>query len=140
MLQPFIVHGEALNHVFLQAFGRSTPEICGDAYLAQVGKTVGKLQWSVTSECRIGIFSFLKINMYRDLKDNANKILENGNVRALLGEPLDTLDTLETGNTISSDLLLKKALVNYTGYLRLCGMYRTLNGSCRNSNLGGTRI
>lgn len=57
------------------------------AYLEKVKRLVAKLQWTVTDECKIGIFSFLKINMYRDLKDNAKAILANQNVRQLLGEP-----------------------------------------------------
>ncbi len=60
------------------------------AYLEKVKRLVAKLQWTVTTECKIGIFSFLKINMYRDLKDNAKAILSNRNVRQLLGEPIDT--------------------------------------------------
>lgn len=60
------------------------------AYLEKVKRLVAKLQWTVTLECKIGIFSFLKINMYRDLKDNAKAILANQNVRQLLGEPTDT--------------------------------------------------
>lgn len=60
------------------------------AYLEKVKRLVAKLQWTVTSECKIGIFSFLKINMYRDLKDNAKAILANHNVRQLLGEQTDT--------------------------------------------------
>ena len=60
------------------------------AYLEQVKHLVAKLQWTVTSECKIGIFSFLKINMYRDLKDNTKSILANRNVRQLLGEQIDT--------------------------------------------------
>lgn len=56
------------------------------AYLEKVKSIVVKLQWTVTLECKIGIFSFLKINMYRDMKDNADKILANQNVRRLLGE------------------------------------------------------
>ena len=59
------------------------------AYLEKVRATVAKLRWTVTAECKIGIFSFLKINMYRDLKDNAGTILANRNVRALLGEPIE---------------------------------------------------
>ena len=59
------------------------------AYLEKVRRLVAKLQWTVTSECKIGIFSFLKINMYRDLKDNAAAILANQNVRQLLGEPIN---------------------------------------------------
>ena len=60
------------------------------AYLEKVKRLVAKLQWTVTDECKIGIFSFLKINMYRDLKDNAKAILANQNVRQLLGEPTST--------------------------------------------------
>ena len=63
-----------------------------EAYLEKVKKIVGKLQWTVSSECKIGIFSFLKINTYRDLKDNAAAILTNPNIRQLLGEPVDTSD------------------------------------------------
>ena len=59
------------------------------AYLEKIRRLVAKLQWTVTSECKIGIFSFLKINMYRDLKDNAGTILANRNVRQLLGEPTE---------------------------------------------------
>lgn len=57
-------------------------------YLEKVRHLVTKLHWTVTPECKIGIFSFLKINMYRDLKDNAATILANQNVRQLLGEPI----------------------------------------------------
>ena len=70
------------------------------AYLEKVKKTVSKLHWDVSAECKIGIFSFLKINMYRDLKDNAATILANPNVRQLLGEPVE----LKTGSDGSSSL------------------------------------
>lgn len=59
-------------------------------YLEKVKRLVARLQWTVTPECKIGLFSFLKINMYRDLKDNADAILANPNIRQLLGEPTDT--------------------------------------------------
>ena len=64
-------------------------------YLEKVKHLIKKLQWTITSECKIGIFSFLKINMYRDLKDNAATILSNRNVRHLLGEPVDTEENKE---------------------------------------------
>lgn len=57
-----------------------------EAYLKKIEQTVAKLNWTVSNECKIGIFSFLKINMYRDLKDNAQKIVESNSVRVLLGE------------------------------------------------------
>lgn len=60
-----------------------------DDYLGKVANLVRKLNWSVTKECKIGLFSFLKMNMYRDLKDHASSILGNRNVRALFGEQLE---------------------------------------------------
>ena len=36
-------------------------------------------------ECRLGIFSFQKINMYRDLAANAPKVLENPVLRSMYG-------------------------------------------------------
>ncbi|MDE7208538.1 MAG: DUF4011 domain-containing protein, partial [Clostridia bacterium] len=56
-----------------------------DAYLQKIEELVTKLNWQVSKVCKIGLFSFLKINMYMDLKDNADTVLQNSNVRALLG-------------------------------------------------------
>ena len=57
------------------------------AYLQKVKELVSRLHWTVSPECKIGLFSFLKVNMYRDLKDHADVILTNQNIRSLLGEP-----------------------------------------------------
>ena len=56
-------------------------------YLAYVTGIVKKMGWSVSAECKIGTFSFLKVNMYHDLKTNSEQILKNSNVRTLLGLP-----------------------------------------------------
>ena len=55
-----------------------------EEYLKKVEDIVSKIGWTVTSECKIGLFSFQKINMYMDLKDNAETILQNPNVCLLL--------------------------------------------------------
>lgn len=70
-------------------------------YLDKIKPLIKKLQWTITQECKIGIFSFLKINMYRDLKDNAATILSNRNVRQLLGEPVDTEENKENNEAIT---------------------------------------
>lgn len=57
-----------------------------EEYLTKVEQYVFKLKWTVTRECKISVFSFLKINMYKDLKDNADEIIKNKNIRLLLGE------------------------------------------------------
>ena len=71
-------------------YGIKLPEFNEDegieAYFAKIEELLSKLKWKISTECKIGIFSFLKINMYRDLKDNKAKIVQNGSVRALLGE------------------------------------------------------
>ena len=70
-------------------YGIELPEYDDESieeYLEKVQERISKLKWTITKECKIGIFSFLKINMHKDLKDNAKKILKNKGVRSLLGE------------------------------------------------------
>ena len=56
------------------------------SYFGKVSNAIQRMGWEVLDECKLGTFSFLKINMYEDLKKNADLILENDNVKALLGE------------------------------------------------------
>ena len=99
-------------------YGVSLPDYEDDgleSYLAKVQKIVSKLQWTVTPECKISIFSFLKINMYRDLKDNADTILANQNIRLLLGEPVDhnTLDgAVDEADRITDPLIQLHSVVD----------------------------
>lgn len=58
-------------------------------YVEKVREFVSKLGWTVTTECKIGIFSFLKMNMYQDIKENLEMIKNNNNVRMLLGESFE---------------------------------------------------
>lgn len=57
-----------------------------DVYIQKTAALVARLKWTVSSECKLGIFSFLKINMYQDLKTHARLILNHPNIRRLLGE------------------------------------------------------
>lgn len=57
-------------------------------YLDKVRRCVKNLHWTVTEECKIGIFSFVKNSMYRDLKDNADAILANKNILRLMNESI----------------------------------------------------
>lgn len=83
-------------------YGIKLPEYSDEeltTYLKKIERIAAKLQWEVSPECKIGIFSFLKINMYRDLKDNAKAILANKNVRRLLGEPIGAEYALDNQST-----------------------------------------
>lgn len=98
-------------------YGVSLPEFDEDegieAYFDKIEELLFRLQWTVSRECKIGVFSFLKINMYKDLTDNTDFIVKNGNVRTLLGEPPETnktdveripaLDLLELANVVDAD-------------------------------------
>lgn len=57
-----------------------------DGYWNKLSQVLSKLRWWADKDCKIGLFSFQKINMYEDLKENAQLITENKNVRALMGE------------------------------------------------------
>ena len=85
----FVVN-PTFDYLLKAEYGLSLPEFEDgetlSSYYEKVTELVQRLGWEVLDECKLGIFSFLKINMYEDLKQNAEKILENKNVRALLGE------------------------------------------------------
>lgn len=68
--------------VILPAYENQTLE----EYLTLIGEKIGPLGWFVSDECKISTFSFLKINMYRDIEDNEERILKNPNVQILLGD------------------------------------------------------
>lgn len=78
-----------------------------DEYIAKASGMAAKMGWTVTKECKIGIFSFLKLNMYQDLKDNASTIMENPNIRLLLGEaPATDTETSEEDSATGENLLV----------------------------------
>lgn len=74
-----------------------------EVYLSKVSSLLSPLNWTTSKEAKIGIFSFQKINMYKDLKENVQVIAENENVRVLLGEP-NAPETRE-GTSAPVDLL-----------------------------------
>lgn len=56
------------------------------SYFENINNVIAKLKWVISFEAEIGIFSFLKINMYKDLKENSQIVLQNNNILSLLGE------------------------------------------------------
>lgn len=76
-----------------------------DEYLAEIEEMLCKLKWSITKECKLGIFSFQKINMYKDIVNNSNKIIKNPNIMALTGDMTDEFDR-EQGELVPTDQLI----------------------------------
>ncbi len=76
-----------------------------EGYLQKIESIVSKLKWTVSRECKLGIFSFLKINMYKDIKENTDKIIKNESIRTLLGEADTRSDINSVQREQSCDLL-----------------------------------
>lgn len=91
----------------------------GVSYIKKVAAIARRLGWSVSFDCKIGVFSFLKINMYRDIMDNGEVIANNINVRALNGEAVEsafaataTVNTNdEPHNVVDADSSQEKAVM-----------------------------
>ncbi|UZT82888.1 DUF4011 domain-containing protein [Caproicibacterium sp. BJN0003] len=86
-----ITINHALEQKLLNDFGIELPQFEEDddwsGYLKHVQDMCASLNWNVDSDfAQLSLFSFLKINMYRDLEKNTNKIGEHHIVRALNGE------------------------------------------------------
>ena len=91
-----IIVNPTFSYKLQNEFGFTLPPFDEDedinAYFDRIEELVSRLKWTVSRECKLGIFSFLKINMYQDLRDNADIIIRNHNVRAMAGDDPATLD------------------------------------------------
>ena len=71
-------------------FGIKLPEFNVEDSLSSYFESICRLtstnQWDVIPEVSLGLLSFLKINMYRDLENHREAILKNPIVRALGGD------------------------------------------------------
>lgn len=85
-----VVVNPTFDYLLQAEYGVSLPpfeeEDSFESYLQKAALLAKGQGWEVVPSCKLGIFSFLKLNMYEDLKKNKEKILESKNVRALLGD------------------------------------------------------
>ncbi len=93
-----------------------------EAYFAKVESLLSKIRWTVSRECKLGIFSFMKINMYRDLKDNDAIIAESPIVCSIMGEAVEasgttaeltesrSVDLMELHNVVDADSSQSEAI------------------------------
>lgn len=86
-----IVVNPSLTFKFENDFGIVLPEFDGHEdditeYLLQIKKIAEKNDWEVVTDVHLTLLSFLKINMYKDLDNNKDKIVSNPTVKALSGD------------------------------------------------------
>lgn len=88
-------------------FGIKLPEFNAEdglsTYFARVFQLVAVNGWEVLSEVSLGLLSFLKINMYRDLENHREAILQNPIVRALGGDVAAVLHDLSAVDHVDHD-------------------------------------
>ena len=84
-----VVINPTFDYLLKAEYGVSMPMFEDDdtlsTYYEKCRNVFDRLGWQIIDECHLGIFSFLKINMYEDLKQNSTLILGNHNIRLLLG-------------------------------------------------------
>ena len=90
-LDEDIVVNPTLDYALTSEYGVALPDFdpLGDdieAYLGAVNEAVGKNGWSVVPEVSLGLLSFLKIVMYKDLEKYRERIFANPVVRAFCGD------------------------------------------------------
>ncbi len=77
-----------LKYYFKTLFNVEMPDYKNDALQTYISKCEDILPPDIFIEksCALGIYSFYKMNMYNDLKLNQDIVIQNANIRALLGD------------------------------------------------------
>lgn len=106
-----VVVNPTFSYLLQAEYQISLPDYADDepleSYYEKVSNIVRRKGWTIIDECKLGIFSFLKINMYEDLKQNAGLIIENANVKALLGGTThtDTVGFTDVPHIVNNPLI-----------------------------------
>lgn len=134
-----IVVNPSLAFKFENDFGIVLPEFDGHEdditeYLLQIGKISKKNDWEVVTDVNLTLLSFLKINMYKDLDNNKDKIVSNPTIKALSGDkseiplipselnnfdhdknirPIDTYQVVDADSSQQDAILLSKKGVSF---------------------------
>ena len=104
-----VIVNPILNFKLNNEYGITLPEYNGgtfEEYLSKIENSISKLKWSILKECKIGIFSFAKLEMYRDLRENGDSILENDNVKIMLGEKYSSNESYTEDEKTNENLLV----------------------------------
>ncbi|KUO72199.1 MAG: hypothetical protein APF81_17045 [Desulfosporosinus sp. BRH_c37] len=134
-----IVVNPSLAFKFENDFGIALPEFDGHEdditdYLSQIAKIAKKKDWEVVTDVHLTLLSFLKINMYKDLDNNKDKIVSNATIKALCGDkseisqipselnnfnhdknvrPIDTYQVVDADSSQQDAILLSKKGISF---------------------------
>lgn len=134
-----IVVNPSLTFKFENDFGIILPEFNGHEddltdYLMQIKKIAKKNDWEVVTDVHLTLLSFLKINMYKDIDNNKDKIVSNPIIKALCGDkteiplipgelnnfdhdknvrPIDTYQVVDADSSQQDAILLSKKGISF---------------------------
>lgn len=127
-----VVVNPTLSHYLETDFGLTLPafdenEQTLEAYFSSLEPLVDQRGWRINREVSLGLLSFLKISMYKDLKTNKDRIKNNPVIRAIAGfsdmdeefltkldrYDLDSVVPTETFHVLSADSSQRDA-INYS--------------------------
>lgn len=134
-----IVINPSLAFKFENDFGIILPEFDGHEdditeYLEHIEKIAQKNNWEIGTDTNLTLLSFLKINMYKDLDNNKDKILSNPTIKSLAGDkskivlipselnnfdhdknirPIDTYQVVDADSSQQDAILLSKKGISF---------------------------
>lgn len=129
-----IVINPTLAHKLYNDFGISVPEFDSahdspEEYMERLFPNLENQDWSIERSVHLANLSFLKINMYKDLERNEEKLNDNGVISAIVGEqssiqqipdelnnfdhdknvrPIDTFQVVDADSSQQDAILLSK--------------------------------
>lgn len=90
-------------------------------YFKRIEEVLVKLKWKLDRDMKIAMFSFMKMNMYIDIKSNEEIIKQNANVKRIIGIKDDTkreeqdthvsIDNVILNNVVDADSSQNNAII-----------------------------
>ncbi len=80
-----------------------------DSFLDEVNEKIKEENWIISQESFLGHFTFMKMAMYEDLKENENRVLKNPLIKQIFGRKVDRVDEVVDSNDYLNE---KDAFIN----------------------------
>lgn len=108
-----VVVNPTLQHLLSADYGIELPPFDPDKdtvedYLKTLEDIADEKGWRIIREASIGLLSFLKINMYKDLENNIENISKNAVLKAMLGDTSEIVNIPEELKSYNHDTLIPK--------------------------------
>lgn len=108
-----VVVNPTLQHLLSADYGIELPPFDSDKdtvedYLKTLEDIADEKGWRIIREASIGLLSFLKINMYKDLENNIENISNNAVLKAMLGDTSEIVNIPEELKSYNHDTLVPK--------------------------------